>query len=612
MAAWAASRLWRRAFAWRVLVTAASITSVAAIAVHSDIAALMKNGQPSLPVGGAPPPAPNPTGGTPAVGGSTPAGCQQIGTPPPIPSPGNATVFAPPTGYSQETLGRVQDFSSRVQASATVGQLGLRCERIAGAADLLKSEDLAYIRCDSDLADKLSAVRGCDREIADSDVRRASLSAALTTWRADRTATAAIEIAAAGAALDTPFDRSRSASLETEQGLREADEARALLSESDARIKRLAAAAALAPDDTASPEALQALAAAARELSVFDRQRMTQGDRTAADLGAAVAAAIAESNTRFADLDAALALSRASSGDSVSQALIAAVDALTPRDMRWTTPARDAAIAQARAAAAGYALSRLEEAAVTYGAEDADAAEELRRLLNAVEANGGVPAPTEAQTRALDVAGSAAARLAQSDQRLAAARAAAARWRSNPAGELGGDVEAGREALTAFDMQRVTAEDRTAIATLDQALDVLRASAEGKWSWSNRGDVAVHVRTLSGEPELQAAAETLRDELERRGFATAPSPEGSAIDLALRWRGAQEASLSTGGTTVRSVSATVGVEAVWSFTGDAAFAVTETGDQAGGHGPSQREGAARRAAMHIADAIEEHVRTDQP
>lgn len=611
MATGAAGRLWRRAPAWRVLVGAAALVSLAAVVVRLDLSTLTRGaGGQSAAMQGA-----QGTTTATAPAPALPAGCQPAGgAPVQTPTPGNATVFAPAIGHSPETLGRVQDFASRIDAAAGVGQLGMRCERIAGAATALQPEDLAYIRCDTDLADKLSAARKCDGDIADSDARRARLAAALSAWRAERTAPAAAEIAAAGAALDTAFDRSRAPSGAVDQALREADDARAILAASDARLKALGAASVLAPDSAAPPGALRALADVARTLTAFDRQRMTQDDRAAADRGAAAAAAIAEADARFADLDAALALSRTAGGDAVAQALLAAVDALTPQDMRWSAPERDAAIAQARAAAAGYALTRLEAATASYeeGSEGVEAADELRRLLAAVEANGTPAALTDAQRRALNVARAAAARLTQSDRRLAVARSAASRWKANPSADLGDDVKAARLSLTEFDLKRATSEDRTAVATLDQALDVLRASVAGEWRWSNRADVAVNIRPLGGEAELAAAAEALRGELDRRGFAIAAAPDGSAIDLALRWMGTEESQVSVGGTTIRSVAATVGAEAVWSFTGKTALSVVATGDQAGGHGPGERQEAARRAARRIADAIEKHVRADGP
>lgn len=596
-----AKSLWSRAPIWRGMIVGASLFT--AIGLFTLLTGAGGGGNPPPQPVSTPTPVPTPQPPpSPIAGSCAPAGSQpQQATPPNV-------VVVGPSGPSAETIARITEFEGLAAAATAEQRQGERCALLSTALSVLESTDLATLRCDAASFATYQSAQSCQADIVASDRRLDALEAAFAAYSEDRSADQVGRLARAGEAL-TGFDRSRERHNAMPEAIRVATDASARIDESDARLAALEAAAqaasAAGPDHAASTAAL---ADAAEAISAFDTSRMTAAQSGALEDGRAAAARVSASEARLAELRSALAL--ASSGaPGTEQALIDAVAALTPFDTARATSAQAADIASARTLAVSIAQTTLVESAAGLDVATASPTthQRLANLRSVIEANGGLSPEADATTRsAYGTAEIAAARLAESDRRIARLIETATAWERNPGTGLTSGVRTTMAAIGDYDRARFSDEASAAFETVSGAEDILQAMEQGL-DPATRSVAPVYVVPLDDTAGALLAADRLRTALVQAGYRVVDRREASALTFELGFLGETRQPLTVGSTRVETSVVTLSLAAAWTYGEDPFLRETVQGEGRSFSTATVTEDAIDNGVEELIEALEAEV-----
>ena len=566
-----AAALWRRARPFRVAVIAASVVTVMAVVSGRFGGNNAPGGNqtvqnvPNQSTGGntgqtqAPPAPSQPTHCGPA-GGTTLAAPVVVGNS--VPRNVTAVGSQQQGGLPLEVQGRFTQFVTRVDAAAGEARQGESCALMDGAMDILEPTDFAYADCFVDGKTKLTQAQSCSQSHAQSEARYQRLVDAHTAAEADRSAPQVAALAQARQDM-LPYDESRERWREVSQMLAAADAAADVISQSDARINRLvgAANAARANRGVATITALANAAA----LDAIDLPRLSTTQKEMLEEAREARAAIDDSDRRL-DALAESVQGLAAQGDDGRTALIEAVSALTPFDVSRADAAQSATIAKARAEAASFAMKDLLAETQSFDPQSAPASQYQRivDLAAIINQHGGIQTPTPEQSAALATAANASSALSRSDRRIAAMSATMDAVRSGGPAAMGQQVLKNHDAITDFDIGRMTDEQR-------RDLDGLRAAREVTVATEDRAltrSVPIYVRAGTQTAESDDALAALRAGLIASGFNLVDTEEASAVRYQLDLGSLEEGGVRAGSVTVKTARISMTLTGDWTFAGD--------------------------------------------
>jgi hypothetical protein len=334
-----------------------------------------------------------------------------------------------------------------------------------------------------------------------------------------------------------------------------------LVASSDAHIAALVAVTEALAGDQSGATYLR-LADAMKQLSDFDRGRLTPGQRASLDAGNRALATLNESRTRLARLAPLLATMQAGQNAEMGQRLVAATAAITPFDETVATPEQKEALAKARTSVKtlGWALlqervNSLAPGATPQADEAAAAVYQLVKDTPAAELTG--------PQRVLLAKGAAAAvAVSASDDRLNALSGAADKWRQRN-GTIDRTVLAARQAITPYDRKRFQDRHQAAWDTLSRAEAIIRGPELGLTA-QTKGQMPIFVFS-SRQGELdRKVADTLRASLRSAGFQIAASRNDAAVLTDVYIEGVDDPTPDTSGVSMSwKVTAHLTVNAVW-------------------------------------------------
>lgn len=568
--------LWRRAAPFRFLVIGATVFT--ALALFSGRGGGGSgSGAPPAPVQTAatsPGAATAPAASAPAASGASRAAAGscgpqgQLALQAPIvvsatgQTPSNVSMPAAtqPGGMPPQVQSRFTQFVTRVDAANLEQRMGERCVRMDGALGLLASDDYPYADCFQDGERKLVLAQTCATDLAASETRFERLLSAYGERTADRSAARTEELALSRQRM-TDFDRTREKWALNDRAVAAGDAAAQEIAASDQRLAALAATSGLSPSN---PQDLERLAAAAK-LTALDRARLTPQTQEALARAEEAQTRLNDSDKRLSAL--AAAMRGGPSADDESRAgLIATLSSLTEFDLARATPEQSALVEQARSTAAQFAASDLARAAASTDVATAGP-EELQRmsdLLSAARRYGAPPEPGSAAALAFAQADQAAARLAQSDRRLAAVREKAAQFEAGGPSVLDGEVLTIHDAVTAFDKARMTEADLRAFARLEQAREITLATQSRKLT----RDVPIFL-TAEAQDELTRLAVTeLRRALSDDGFRLVGAMEQAAILMRVSRSEVETKSVMLMSSSVQTAEVDLKLSAQWTVSGE--------------------------------------------
>ena len=598
--------LWKRAPAWRFAIFGALIASVLAA-----VTARGPSGAGTQTASGTPP-----SGQTaPAPGGGGNSGAQQAQSCGPQ---GQTTMQAPivvsqtgqvpsnvqggsgqvtQSGVSAEVQARFVQFSTRVDAALRDQRTGEQCVKMQGALDVLQASDFAWADCFQEGQAKLVRAQECSGDLANSDARFERLTTAFEQAREDNSA-GPVERLADARAVMTRFDQTREAWNARSDAVAAGDDATAAITQSDRRIDQLDQLVGRTGSGLAE---LQAFAAVA-DITALDRTRLNPAQADVLEKAHAARQQFAESDARLGDLSHALT-GNAAGDDEARAALIAAISDLRDIDVQRATAEQQAEIAQAREAAAGFALHDLvTEAARTNLAEAPPAIfERLRDLRALVLQYGGQIAPESDGAAALDLARRAEVQLAQSDLRLAQMRDVVRQVRSGGPAELGASVVDAHEKITRFDIARMSDEDTQTYQDLGAAREVTLATRRQELT----RQVPIFLKSDGSGTLADHALEQVRVGLQARGFNLVQAQEQSAVTFVFALSPVEEKKITFSGSSVNSAEVSLSVSGSWTFAGQSIQVPGASGDAVGNAVEGLRLEAVSEAARRVVEEIAE-------
>jgi hypothetical protein len=514
-----AGRLWRDAPAWKVTVVAAGVFTILSVAY-------LLNG-PSAPVSGS-------------------------ATAPPLPSD--------PAGEL-----RLADYEAAYDAAMKIAGAGERCENMVAALGRLTDEDRARgrnVRASSKA--RIAAIAAGDRcrsDVAASDKHFASFETAIAAAETSPSP-ATVKAAADATALLDGFDRSRSryageAGLLV-KGRKFADQ----LAASDGHIAALVAVTEALANDQSAAVYLR-LADVMKQLTDFDRGRLSAGQRASLEAANQALATLNESRTRLARLAPLLAAMQPGQTPEMAQRLVAAAAAITPFDETVATPEQKEHLAKVRTAVKTLAWALMQERVNSLAqGETPEAAEAVAAVYQLVKDTPA--AELTGPQRALLAKGAAAAvAVAASNDRLADLVTAGDKWRQRN-GTVDRSALAARRAITPFDQKRFQDRHKAAWETLARADAIIRGPELGLTAHT-KGQIAIFV--FSSRPgELdRAVADALRSSLRSAGFQIVTGRNDAALLIDVYIERVDDPVMDTSGVSLAwKVTAQVTVNAVWS------------------------------------------------
>ena len=478
-----AARLWRTVPAWKITVLAAGVCTVMAV-LHA--------------LSG---------GGDTSSTGVSPSGSRTA-----------STASAPYLPSDPASDLRLATYEAARDAAAKVAEPGQRCEQLLAAYAKLTAEDRIRgrdVRASS--KSRLAALGEAERcrvSIQTSDGHFDSFERAVAAAETSRTPDAMAAAASAGAVLDE-FDRSRSRYAGEAALLVKAREFAAAKEASDAHIAALLQATATFAGDRSGAAYIR-LADASKQLTEFDRNRLTPAQRESFGIASQAAATLSEARGRLAKLfPLVAAVNRGQTADNARH-LVAATAAITPFDEEIATPEQKDTLEKARALARPLALSLLRDrlTAMTQheSPETVQAAADIYRMVKDLPAAG----LTDEQKDAIAEGRAAADAMAASGDRLGALLVAAEQWRQrNGAGDRG--ILTAMNAVTPFDQARFQDQHRAAWETATRATAIILGPQRGLTA-ATKAHVPIFVFS-SGQSGLDRdVANALRGSLRSRGF----------------------------------------------------------------------------------------------
>lgn len=527
---------------------------------------------------------------------------------PSAPVPGSTT--APPALPSDPASElRLADYEAASDAAMKIAGLGERCEKMAAALGRLTDEDRARgrnVRASTKARiAALSAGDRCRSDLAVSDKHFASFETAIAAAETSPSP-ATIKAAADATALLDGFDRSRSRYAGEAGLLVKGRKFADLVAASDGHIAALVAVTEAFANDQSAAVYLR-LADAMKQLTDFDRGRLTAGQRASLDAANLAVATLNESRTRLARLAPLLATMQAGQSPEIAQRLVAATAAITPFDEAIATPEQKEAIATARPAVRKIAWSLMQDRVnILARGEIPDADQAVAAAYQLVKDTPSTE--LTAQQRALLAKGAAAAlAIAASDDRLDAVTAAADKWRRRN-GAVDRSALAARQAITAFDQKRFQDRHKAAWDILSRAEAIIRGPELGL-SAQTKGQIGIFVFT-SRQGELdRAVADALRASLRSAGFQIVPGRNDAALLADVYIERVQDPVMDTSGVTLAwKVTAQLGVIAMWSADDSSLLAETVQQSVAAPDRDEAKFGALRASVSVIAKRFEQLTR----
>lgn len=555
-----AARLWRTVPAWKITVLAAGVCTVMAV-LH----ALSGGGDTSS------------TGVSPSGPRTTP------------------TASAPLPSDPASDL-RLATYEAARDAAAKVTEPGQRCELVLAAYAKLTAEDRVRgrdVRASS--KSRLAALGEAERcrvSIQTSDGHFDGFERAVAAAETSRTTDAMAAAAGAGAMLDE-FDRSRARYAGEAALLVKVREFAAAMEASDAHIAALLQATATFAGDRSGAAYIR-LADASKQLTEFDRNRLTPAQRESFGIANQAAVTLSEGRGRLAKLFPLVA----AGGQTAENArqLVAATAAITPFDEEIATPEQKDTLEKARALARPLALSLLRDrlTAMTQheSPETVQAAADIYRMVKDLPAAG----LTDEQKDAIAEGRAAADAMAASDDRLRALLVAAEQWRQrNGAGDRG--ILTAMNAVTPFDQARFQDQHRAAWETGTRATAIILGPQRGLTA-ATKAHVPMFVFS-SGQSGLDRdVANALRGSLRGRGFQMVNGRNDAALLVNVSIDSVDDPARDTSGDvlTWRTV-AHLSLNAVWAVD-DSALPIGPVQ----GAGQDRDRDEAKRAALRAAVA----------
>jgi hypothetical protein len=556
-----AARLWRTVPAWRFTVLAAGLCTVMAV-LHAFSG-----------------------GGDTSSTGISPSG--------PRTAPTMSAPYLPSDPASDL---RLATFEAGRDAAAKVAEPGQRCEQLLAAYAKLTAEDRIRgrdVRASS--KSRLAALGEAERcrvSIQASDGHFDGFEHAVAAAETSRTPDAMAAAASAGAVLDD-FDRSRARYASEAALLVKAREFGTTMEASDAHIAALLQATAIFAGDRSGASYIR-LADASKQLTAFDRDRLTPAQRESFGIANQAAVTLSEGRGRLAKLFPLVA----GGGQTAENArqLVAATAAITPFDEEIATPEQKDTLEKARALAKPLALSLLRDrlTAMTQheNPETVQAAADIYRMVKDLPAAG----LTDEQRDTMAKGRAAADAMTASDDRLRALLVAAEQWRQrNGAGDRG--ILTAMNAITPFDQARFQDQHRAAWETATRATAIILGPQRGMTA-ATKAHVPIFVFTSGQSGPDHDVAAALRSNLRSKGFQIVSGRNDAALLVDVSIDRIDDPAMDTSGDIIAwKVTAHLSLNAVWSVDDSALLSgsIEETGRD-------QNREEAKRAALRAAVA----------
>jgi hypothetical protein len=444
-----------------------------------------------------------------------------------------------------------------------IAGVGERCKKMADALGRLTNDDRARgrnVRASTKARTAIAAGDRCRSDLADSDKHFANFETTVASAETSPSP-ATIKAAADATALLDGFDRSRARYAGEAGLLAKGKEFAGLVASSDAHIAALVAVTQSFATDQSAAVYLR-LADATKELTDFDRGRLTPGQRASLDTANQALASLNESRTRLGRLAQLLAMIQAGQTAEMAQRLVAATAAITPFDEAVATPEQKEALAKARPAVKTLAWSLLQERVnILAHGETPEAAEAVAGVYQLVKDTPS--AELTAPQGALLAKGAAAAlAVTASNDRLNDLVAAADKWRRR-SGTVDRSAIAARQAITPFDQKRFQDRHRTAWDTLSRAEAIIRGPELGL-NAQTKGQVAIFVFSSRPGDLDRRVADALRSSLRSAGFQIVTGRNDAALLTDVYIERLDEPVMDTSGISLSwKVTAQLRVNAVW-------------------------------------------------
>jgi hypothetical protein len=460
---------------------------------------------------------------------------------------------------------RLADYEAAYSEAMKTASLGERCEKMAVALGRLTDEDRARgrnVRASTKARiAALSAGDRCRSDLAVSDKHFASFETAIAAAETSPSP-ATIKAAADATALLDGFDRSRSRYAGEAGLLVKGKEFAGMVASSDAHIAALVAVTEAIAGDQSGAAYLQ-LADAMRQLTDFDRGRLSAGQRASLDAANQALATLNESRTRLARLAPLLAATQPGQTPEMAQRLVAATATITPFDETVATTEQKETLAKARTAVKTLAWTLMQDRVnVLAQGETPEAAEAVGAVYQLVK-DTPVSELSGSQRALLAKGAAAAAMVTASNDRLQDLTAAADKWRRRN-GPADRQALAARQAITPFDRRRFQDRHSAAWEMLARAEAIIRGPELGLTA-QTKGQVAIFV--FSSRPgELdRAVADALRASLRSAGFQIVTGRNDAALLTDVYIERVDDPVMDTSGVSLAwKVTAQVTINAVWS------------------------------------------------
>lgn len=513
---------------------------------------------------------------------------------------GVAASAASDAGIPASVLSRFRQFFTRVDAANLEQRLGERCVRMEGALTTLEANDYAYADCFQDGQQKLVAAQSCDGDFDASEKRFDRLITAYTASKTDTSAVTIEELARARERM-LPFDETRERWGTSDAAVAAGDQAISTIQASDRRIAVLEAAGS---KRTSTLEEIESLAAAA-EITALDRSRLSVQAREALTRAEQAKSELAASDLRLA------AVGDAFQGDTTASALkrsdlISALSSLTELDLSRASTAQVSLVEQARLTASKYALADLVDAVkgVDLAALEPEDLSRIQGLATAAREFGGAAATDLEAKNALAVADQATDRLEQSNRRIVALNEMVMQVEAGGPSALNDEVLRVYDAITEFDIKRMSDKDAQALARLEEARNITLASRKGDLTH----DVPIYLWISSSDDLSALALSEVKRELENQGFKLVEAVERAAIEMRLELSAPSEKAVNLQGSRLNTVELTLAIVGRWTVANNVLPIPTVEGSAAGSDLLSlSREAvskAARSAAVEISNLVE--------
>lgn len=530
--------------------------------------------------------------GQPATGNCTPV-------PQPLQPPGPGIVLSQPPGVT-EAEQRLRAFAAEYNhAVQNETREGARCEMILRAARRLKPDDLNH--ASQQAAQAMATADSCKVKLDISDQRLQQLAQYGEAYAREKSGSNAALMAASFAGI-TVFDQSRDKTPVYQQALTLGQEAADRIQASDAKIQNLVDAARRF-ETSGEVADRQALVDATRRIdSLFERDRLTDTQKRAYELGQRETETLRLSDQRLDRLAAATTDVQALDTEANRQRLVEAAAAIQPIDEKRAGAEQQALIQQARQMGRQFGLELLVSQAARFP-ENADA-KAHEGLVAIYRSLGGVDeaALSGEQNRALQVAKQAAQTLSESDRRLEALVQAADAWRGNPGPTFASQVRDACTRINDFDQSRFDGNQRKAYDLVSQACRII----DGAGGRVTR-DTAIYVTAQSGASSSATYVDAFANQLRRHGFKVISDRQDAELIIELMGQVDSQGPSRFGNRTVEGAIISLAVNAYWAFDNAEYFRTSSRGNGANSSADLALRQAYEKAAQFAVERFREQV-----